>query len=334
MDKCAIEDAIRAFENYNQIKIQNYMSDAAEADECCFRDNYIGQDVFQDHIEEWLEFFEEKDQGIFLELLGHYRYYTENKLRKVLRRIVCQVQSECDPERTYFVTFPSKEGVKSGGDDLRSLLQIVSLGEIKKDHIISDTDKNVKDIVENAKAIIFLDDVVGSGMTLYGNIKACIEKLKLSKHPDIKLFVAVIYGHKKKIESKVKDLQKLGVRFEEEIIAEEGVKCFDEAHIFSDSSKVKQIVETYETEIEMASEPDGKSYILGFDKNQFLVSFRYNTPNNTLCNFWRPSSISTPLFIRTSYKRPNISDIRKNKENNERNAYLRGKMRIKCNEGE
>lgn len=334
MDKRAIEDAVKAFEHFNRINIQNYVSDAAETDGCYFRDNYIGRDVFQEHIEEWLEFFEEKDQNIFLKLLSNYRYYTENELRKVLRQIVCDVKRECDLDYTYFVTFPSKEGVKSGGDDLRSLLQVVNLGEIKKDHIISDTDKNVKEIVENAKGIVFLDDVVGSGRTLYRNVESCIKKLELQSHPNIKLFVAVLYGRRKKIERKVKGLQKLGVCFEKTIVTEEGGKCFDEEHLFSDGDKVKQIVETYETEIEMASEPDGKSYVLGFEKNQFLVSFRYNTPNNTLCNFWRPSAISTPLFIRTSYKRPNISDIRRNKKNNERNAYLRGQMRIKCNESE
>ena len=54
--------------------------------------------------------------------------------------------------------------------------------------------------------------------------------------------------------------------------------------------------------------------VLGFKKGQLLVSFYYNTPNNTLSSFWRPSKVSQPLFIRNKYIRPSTSEIRKNKE--------------------
>ena len=86
-------------------------------------------------------------------------------------------------------------------------------------------------------------------------------------------------------------------------------------------SNIEKIIEDY------AIEDRDKKFYMGFEKNQLLVSFYYNTPNNTLSLFWRPTSISVPLFARTSYKRPTIDECRKNKKKLMENAYERGKTK-------
>ncbi|BBF42399.1 hypothetical protein lbkm_1081 [Lachnospiraceae bacterium KM106-2] len=329
-----IKTAIQRFEKNNSIRINKYVSDKCENYEDEILDNYIGKDIFYEHISEWLELFDEGDKDIFLKLFENYRYFTDNKIRIALRCIIDKVETEikgkCNLSEVFFLTFPSKEGIKSGGDDLRSLLSLTLIGKISKNNIVADTDKNVNSILESAKAIVFLDDVVGSGYTLHNNLDMCIEKLNLKYRNDILLFVAILFGREKKVSEKVKEFKKVGINIKY-IVYENSKKCFDQSNIFPEnlSKLYKETVKKYEENIKDNSDDKTKDYVLGFEKNQMLVSFKYNTPNNTLSNFWLPSLISMPLFIRTSYIRPRIEDIRKNKLNNKQNAYNIGKGRNK-----
>lgn len=320
-----IHEAIKAFEEFNNIKVENYLSDMSEDKSGKIPDNYIGSDIFYNHIEEWIDFFELEDRNIFLKLLENYRYYTEKDVRNSIKKIINKIEynNRGNLNNVFFITFPSKKGVKSGGDDLRSMLQIVGLGKIVKSNIIADSDKNIDNITSKARVIVFLDDIVGSGKTMYGNIESCINKLKLEDHKEIKIYVAVIYGREKKIKKKINELEKLGVKIEY-ILIENGKKCFDESNIFDtkDIHRFKSTVVDYENKIQQNSIQEKESVVLGYNKNQFLVSFNYNTPNNTLSNFWKPSSVSVPLFIRNEYIRPNIDEVRKHKENNRKNAYI------------
>ncbi len=333
--KNTLIESISKFEELNKIKLNNYMSSNSSEESDKHIDNYIGEDIFQDRVYDWLELFEEKDRPILLKLLENYRYFTENRIKRELYRIIKEIINDSDPNDVYIITFPSKKGVASGGDNLRSALICSLLGEFKKENIIHDTEKNIDKVINNAKKIIFLDDIVGSGTTLYGNVKECVKNFQLDKNRHIKLHVVIIYGRKDKIEKKIRDLKKIGIDIDYRLIVI-GEKCFDKANIFSqqESQKNKEIVKTYEKIIEEYGDKEDKGYVLGFQENQFLVSLYYGTPNNTLSNFWKPSEMSVPLFIRSSYIRPNISDIKKRKENNAENAYLLAMLEKKNNESE
>ena len=87
--------------------------------------------------------------------------------------------------------------------------------------------------------------------------------------------------------------------------------------VIFDSKEYKHVIEVikkYEKIID--------SYDMGFDKCKLTISFYYNTPNNTLCNFWEYSDIHTPLFERRSQTRPSVNNLKTRKSNNEINAYL------------
>ena len=326
--KQKIQSTIEAFEAFNKLKISNYISDDSELEIDCQHDNYIGQDIFERHIEEWLEFFQEKDQEIFLKLLRHYRYYTQNKVKLFLKQLLQKVCQEDMIDGIYFITFPSKNGIKSGGDNLRALLTEVGIGKIKRDQVISDTEKNMNCLIEKAKHIVFLDDVVGSGKTLYGNLKKCIERLNHERNLNIKMTVAILYGREKTVIKKLKQIEKLGAKIQV-FLGEAGEKCFDEADIFSkEEAKIKKdVVIQYE---ELLKKPeDEQSYVLGFENCQMLLSLFYNTPNNTLSTFWKPSEKNSPLFIRNDYTRPKIDSLRRKKKNNQENAYIKGSLE-KC----
>ena len=63
---------------------------------------------------------------------------------------------------------------------------------------------------------------------------------------------------------------------------------------------------------------------MGFGKCKILLSFFYNTPNNTLCSFWKCTDKNIPPFPRDKDRRPTLDIIRKRKKRNTDNAYLKG----------
>lgn len=333
-----IQNVITAFEKYNNIQLDNYVSDdyPNQENKAIFFDNYIGNDIFEKHIIEWLKFFEKKDIAIFMDLLSHYRYFTKDQYRKAIKEICKHIMDviadEDGSDSLLLITFPSKKGIASGGDQVRAMLEEILIGKLKKDHIISDTNKLNENIQDSIKYIFFIDDIVGSGATLFGNVKAVYEKLNLKKRTDIKYFIAMVYANENKIQKKIKQLKnKCNIDIEKIFVYENTDKCFDSDIVFKKEigKSYKSIVKNYETKIEENKFDDDTEIdsILGFQNGQLLVSFHYNTPNNTLSIFWRPSKLSNfPLFIRNKYIRPSISDIKKTKNHCKSNAYLKRKL--------
>ncbi len=332
-----VQKALSAFERYNNLKLNNYVSDDYKhtpSEGPLFSDNYIGKDIFEKHVTEWLEFFEDEDKHIFLELLAHYRYYTKEQYKSIMRSfyqdILEKVTIDKDKNSILFVTFPSKKGRASGGDHVRAMLEETLIGKFPKDHIISDTDKVEQNVFDGIEYVVFMDDIVGSGATLYNSVKDVCEKFELYNRRNMKIYIAMVYANEKKIQQKKKQLQKTGIIVTELFVHETTGKCFGDERVFDKymESKYQDIVGKYEEKIEENKLQNDTEFdcILGFKKGQLLVSFYYNTPNNTLSVFWRPSKISEPLFIRNKYIRPSIDDIRNNKKHYEKNSYMKRQL--------
>lgn len=88
----------------------------------------------------------------------------------------------------------------------------------------------------------------------------------------------------------------------------------------------KSIIIRAEEEVAGKKVGEKKSYALGFENSQLLLSFFYNTPNNTLCIFWKPTKINFPLFTRSSFRRPSIEEIKLNRAIKRKNAYEMAKI--------
>lgn len=99
-------------------------------DERLIPDNYIGKDIFEERVREWLEFFAEEDKEIFLELLKCYRYFTRSQFRRIIFKIHQTIIEKTfwgvEQNSVLFITFPSKQGVASGGDTIRAIFEQVS----------------------------------------------------------------------------------------------------------------------------------------------------------------------------------------------------------------
>lgn len=316
--------AIQLFEKNNNIKIQDYHSNRRE---CIankyYLDQYIGQDIFENNINFWLDNFEEKEP--LLQLLAKYIYvpqlvYGEN-LDSLLDCIIqkCGGDSEI-LKNIYFITFPSSKGVKSGGDILRSELPLGHLAEIDKNHLISNVKKNLttNSDLKKAKYLVFIDDVIGSGRTARKNIVSILKIL--GNVEGRKIFFVIMYGEENAVAQLKEDLKSYGI----EIICKHTCKkCMAEGVVFNkeELADKKKIVLDYEEVIAKKKVGEKDSNAMGFGNSQLLLSFYYNTPNNTLCMFWKPTEENYPPFLRTSFTRPKIDDMKRYRENKRRNAY-------------
>ena len=103
-------------------------------------------------------------------------------------------------------------------------------------------------------------------------------------------------------------------------------KCFSENYIFAENeTESKNIIMETEEKIAGKKVGEDQSYALGYENSQLLLSFFYNTPNNTLCMFWKPTETNFPLFVRNSFHRPSLADIKRNRGIKRKNAYAMAK---------
>lgn len=324
-----IKETIKEFEKKNNIRIENYYYKKRPQDHFAVKDSYIGEDIFESHINEWLEIgINEGDRGYLLDLLKNYLYFPESRFNEEVEKIVDLLEKDgVSIKDTLFVTFPSKKGVASGGDNISAalILSIMYFGQ--KENIITDVERDSVELenrIGTYKSIVFMDDIIGSGKTLNTNVSNFFNRFSFAE--DVIFYVCALCGREKRINSKIKQFIKRYNRLFKSLVLHPAEKSLTGS---SNCDKLRQeSILRIEKEIENnATEDRDKTFIMGFEGNQLLVSFYYNTPNNTLSLFWRPSTISVPLFLRTSYRRPDISECRANKEKLKKNAYERGKMK-------
>ena len=101
------------------------------------------------------------------------------------------------------------------------------------------------------------------------------------------------------------------------------VPAFQRTDIFAISERADAIarIRKYEVLIDAYMKEPNKSYILGFWGCRQLVSFYYNTPNNTLCTFWRWTDTHTPLFPREKQPQIQLKYLQSVKRKKDSNAY-------------
>lgn len=330
-----VEEAIEAFYENNLIDPDIYISDENEAyiqnKEC---DYLIGKDIFSLHVNEWLQSFSNSDINIFLNLLGNYTYITRREYRHKISLLSESTFATLNAlnipfSDAIFITTPSPKGLKSGGDEIRSYFNSVNICRgIKNNQIICSQELVSPDIFKDKTTIIFIDDLIGSGKT----IKASIEKLlKYFQNNNIdssmfQIFFAGIFVNNSASKNIIKHFNSLNVTVKP--IYMELPKKLLKGDVIFDSKEFAQVISVikkYEDLIDAYQfNTSFKTYSMGFDKCKLTVSFYYNTPNNTLCNFWEYSDTHIPLFERRtqSVNRPTVNELKNRKSNNTINAYL------------
>lgn len=330
---------IKEFEKNNGIKTSDYyykkrIKNNTE-NSYITNDSYIAEEIFEQRISEWLEITVSDDEKeCLLKLLSEYLYFPSNRYQNCIADIINSLSEiGLDIKDTLFVTFPSTNGVVCGGDKVSAAIQLATLGEVAKESIVTCYEK-IDDNVERFKRyknIVFFDDIIGSGNTVHRNVLTFFERFRIDS--SVNIIVAALCGCERHLKKKIKQFNQ---KYEQE---------FQQVVMFPLQKALRQdsnhndiffntVLEIEERVQELALDEDEEDYIGGYQKNQCLVSFYYDTPNNTLSVFWRPTKIAPPIFTRATYTRPSVDDCKNNKRKMMLNAYERGKVKSDINDSD
>ena len=332
MDK-KTEKSIEQFYKNNNINPNQYAASEAEAYETGKEFNLqIAEEYLNAKVDKWLERFEDEDRQYFLQLLENYIYISEKEYRHRVYILSSYIINQTKKlgiasEEILFISVASCQGTASGGDSLRNALIIGNMEwGIVKQQIISDVSKLPYDILEKSKALVFIDDIIGTGFSIRQTIDNFFAHFPNTNKQQYIWGIAGIMVQKSAVRYLEKNIKKYNVEFHVFVEENNFIKnCFKGNYIFDEKEvkEVEKIIEDYEREIGIDKD-SGKSYVMGFRACKLLLSFYYNTPNNTLCSFWKFTDKNVPVFPRDKYIRPTVKYLQENKLHYQKNAYLKG----------
>lgn len=276
-------------------------------------------------IDLWLAHIDRKDHELFLELLSRYHYLTEpvcqTRYYELIDLLKTKLPAGVELADVLFITAESS-GYASGGDNVRADLRSRTREKVGKKQIIAAQSKIKREVVEKYKAVVFLDDIIGSGRTLWNEIERFC-KLEKSSAQDGRrpvMFYSSIAPRREGIQYLEEQCKK-----EEYHVLPLLKDSWYEEPAFAEDSPEYRVVEKYEKRIDDYFKKSPVSFFMGFEKNRLLLSFYYNTPNNTLSTFWRIMPDNDPPFYRDQkQRRPSLDELKKTRQKTTENAYRYG----------
>ena len=312
------EEALDAFLKKNGIDYDR----ATNKQDICY-DARIAE--LPEQLDLWLSGIASSDHDVFLELFSGYTYLTIEQCRQRYERILDLLKEQLKQigsclDETLFVTIENS-AFASGADNVRSDLRGCDRNRVEKDQLVAAQNRLREEEIQPYKAIVFIDDIAGSGCTLWSEMKAFSERFpEIISNQNTRLYLACIIPSKKGVDHLQKNCQnfprQIGLLYDPQWL---------QYPAFEKSSTSYQRLRPYEEEIDnYMRTPKDKRYFMGFGQNRLLVSFYYNTPNNTLCTFWRAIPDKLPLFIRYGNQKLNrlqIAEMRERKKQMCNQAY-------------
>ena len=330
-DKIKIEDAIDKFYTNNNIKADYYTDSEEDAYlNCKSLDAKISFLPLQENVKKWIQEFDKKDREYFLKLLENFTYITKEAL---LYRVHCLCQAlfqelegkGIDKTKTLFVARESPGGIKSGADEIVVNLWQANMRNLGKNQIITSMSRVDEDIVNNAQGIIFIDDILGTGFTMREQMEEFFEKFKNIEKDSHAFYFTGLLATRHAIKYIKKYTKNLGFVVSPFFTEEQMIRsAFKGDYIFGHEivKEVEKIVEKYEDVISAYENDDlDKTFAMGFGRCKLLLAFHYETPNNTLCSFWKATDKNHPVFVRSGYARPSVDDLKKRDKHMQKNAY-------------
>ncbi len=297
-----------------------------------YLDAKISEDELKEKLFYWSKNFKEDDRQLFLSLFEKYDYISERELEYRLFLLCSFIFNKMElegikREEVLFVTVPSENGTGGGGDSIRNHLLTVNMEwGIEKEQIISDISKVNESLLRKRKAIIFMDDIIGTGFTIRGTIDEFLKRFPCILEDAYLWGVSAVLVTSNAIKYLKKKFKSTRLNLKIYVDEENYIKsCMKGNYIFKENEikEIEKIVRQYEEQIGMNLD-SGKNFAMGFRECKLLVSFYYNTPNNTLCSFWKYTEDHIPIFPRDEYMRPTLEELKKRRKHNIKNAYLKG----------
>ena len=289
-------------------------------------DSRICQPNLEAALEKWLENYEERDQEYYLRMFEHFTYLPERYFEERvfhLKEYVSGKISECPQDKWMIVLSESEKGYKSGASQMSVAWWKACDGEIGKDQLVEIYSKVPFEKVSQMEAIIFVDDIVATGVTLKRTIKAFFDRFPKENFVHTKFFATGVLATKRG-KRHIVQLEKEGIPVTWIYNQEEYEylpQAFKGNHIFSatEAKEAEKAVLRYEEAI--GKDEDGKSYVMGYEKSKLLVGFHYEIPNNTLCTFWRHGEKHVPLFERSGNQKISLQELINKRKKMGKNAH-------------
>lgn len=274
-------------------------------------------------LDDWLLHIDPADRSVFLEAFSRYTYLTQEECQDRFVQLIDLLKIELQRHsielgEVLYVTVESSSGTKSGGDNVRADMEKYNFYDIDKDKIIAAQSKFSEEQLEGIKAIVFVDDIIGTGKTLWGDFYRFCKKFNFNGHDLPKLYYMCLSPSAKAVKHLNKNFSKYKYNvtaiYKNEWISEKA---------FNGNSPEYRVINKYEAEIDNFFAGSEHSCRMGFEQSCLLISFYYNTPNNTISTFWRPTDVNKPPFERKGKecKRPTVSAMAKKKKQADANSY-------------
>ena len=261
--------------------------------------SYKGQAITEDKVRAWLEQFGgPKEQRCMFKLLQGLRFYGTDVVRHhmaeaytiVNREIVWEVASgkSGKPKRSDILV-SYLDGPAKSGSFLARLF--ADEARIYADNVVEQ--KNLVNVINrttSAKALVFLDDFIGTGNSAAHYLRSIdAEICSLVNERKIKCFFVAVASYLdgwKKIE-KTEEILKMNLQAHSCDIIEKNARCFsDDSIIFSDSverEKAKALASLYGRQL-LKKNP------LGYGNLELAIVFERGCPNNSLPILWAEST--------------------------------------------
>lgn len=274
-------------------------------------------------LDDWLQNIDSKDHPIFLDAFSRYTYLTQEECQDRFIQLIDMLKAELQKHtikihNVLYVTVESSSGTKSGSDNVRADIQKYNFKDIHKDKILAAQSKFSQDQLDEIEAVVFVDDIIGTGCTLWNEMYSFCTKFNIKGKGKIKLYYMCISPTEKAINHLNKNFDKYNYT-----VTSLYKKEWISTKAFEGTSTEYSVVNKYETEIDNYFTGSEHSYRMGFKQGCLLLSFYYNTPNNTISSFWRPTPFNTPPFERDGKecKRLSVSDLTNKKKQSDANSY-------------
>ncbi len=264
----------------------------------------------KNRIELWLNQFEKEERKEMLRLLYHFDYYSSHKIPQIVKSLYLKFREICDSEDVVFAKVEKQFGT--------SFSSIFFMSFWFQNNLYDYTEENLSNIIceeDLTENLVIVDDYFGSGESFIKYINKLV-----TLNPNIKLKNIYFIAHQgsyigKKAIDDYAAKNKVNITI---IVNKYSKKAFEYGNIYSESlaDKHRQLYsEIYD------KRNQNPFFKFGYGEVEALVSFYYNTPNNTLGLFWQNMCGFKALFSRHDKKRTTLNSMKiKSRQNKELQA--------------
>ena len=237
--------------------------------------NPFNGDVTDEEIKSWISQFDSSEQIFIKQLLFHFRYYSSNKVFKLLKDLhnILIKDPKISPENTNFIPYGT---VGKSGAAIAYFYR--RQNQLSQDRFVT-AENLINASLEGISSVVFLDDFICSGEDAIRLWNEIILPIK-DKNKNCKFIFACIVGYESGI--KHASLRTEMTIVVAELIPESEQPFRKHSVIFPNTverNKAKSIAEKYGKKL-------SPKMPLGYKETQALVGFFFGTPNNTLPIFW------------------------------------------------